>query len=423
MSRNIPGGIARYNSAVFTPGRIGSLTIKNRLVRSATNENACDGEVSDTMIQIHRNLALGGVGLIITGIAWVDPSMPAHRMTRVDNDSFIPGLRKLTHTVHDADPGCRIMLQLHHPGRQVVLPGDMPKMLGVTPPAFMAYLEKHREVLEPDPEHGDIHLPEPVAPSAIYDTFFKRTPRALSTEEVEKLIDAYVEGIRRAQEAGFDGVQIHAAHGWLLSTFLSPRTNKREDRYGGSVENRTRILRDIYTKAIKKVGHSFAILVKFNATDLMPGGIELEEGIQIARILSETGYDALEVSGGMWEVFTRNKKELGFTPLAVPEARVGIKSKQEGYNLPLARAIKEATGATVMSIGGHRSFSAIEKALEAEATDFVSLARPLVRQPDLPYLWLSGKGADRAGCISCSACMVAAKLPLFCRAPKKTDGV
>lgn len=422
MSASNPEMISRHNSAVFKPGLIGSLSIKNRLVRSATNENANEGEVSDTMLQIHRNLALGGVGLIITGITWVDPSMPAHRMTRADNDSFIPGLRKLTQTVHDADPDCRIMLQLHHPGRQVILPGDMEKLSGIIPPALKAYLAEHPEVAQADPK--EIHRHEPVAPSATYDTLFERTPRALSTEEVEKLIDAYAEGVRRAQEAGFDGVQIHAAHGWLLSSFLSPRTNKRKDRFGGSIENRTRILQDIYAQARKKVGSSFPILVKFNATDLMPGGVEPEEGIQIARILSKTGFDALEISCGMWETCTRSKEELGFPPLLIPESRTGIaKPEQEAYNLPPAKAIKESIGATIISVGGYRSFSIIENALNSGSADFVALSRPLVRQPNLPCLWLSGKGADRAECISCNGCLPPGKKILFCSVIKKTSGV
>ena len=225
----------KSDSMVFKPGRIGSLTVKNRLVRSATDENSSNaGEVSDAMIAMHRNLALGGVGLDILGVTEVDPAMKAHHKTRVDNDSFIPGLRKLTHAVHDADPDCRIVLQLHHPGRQVILPADLPKVLGFLPPALMGWLAKNPAALAPPPGYVP-HFPEPVAPSTVNDILFMRTVRGLSIEEVEKLIEAYGDGARRGQESGFDGVQLHAAHGWLLSSFLSPLLNKREDRYGGSI--------------------------------------------------------------------------------------------------------------------------------------------------------------------------------------------
>lgn len=409
----------RSNSIVFKPGRIGKITIKNRLVRAATCEHATNGEVNDTLIQIHRKVAQGGAGMIITGITWVDPAVKPAHMTRIDNDSFIPGLRKLTRAVHQEDPDCQIMLQLHHPGRQVILPDDMPTIFSATPPALMTYIKNHPELLAQHSDQAPIIL-EPIAPSAVYDSFFRRHPRPLSTEEVEHLIDAFAEGICRAQEAGFNGAEIHAAHGWLISSFLSPHTNKREDIYGGCVENRTRILRDIYVKARKKVGSLFPILVKFNATDFLPDGVDIGECVKIARILTDTGFDALEISGGMWEAVTRSRDDLGFQPLLIPESRTGIATpEQEGYFMSAAKAVKEKTGATVISVGGYRSFSVIEKALESGSADFVSLSRPLVRQPDLPNRWLSGKGADRAACISCSACLTLGNESLNCRAIRK----
>ena len=153
----------------------------------------------------------------------------------------------------------------------------MPTIFGATPPALLTYIKNHPELFAKHGNEAPV-IPEPVAPSAVYDSFFCRYPRPLSAEEVEQVIDAFVEGIRRAQEkAGFDGAEIHAAHGWLISSFLSPRTNKREDIYGGSVEKRTRVLRDIYVKTRKKVGSSFPILVKFNATDFLTDGVDIEE--------------------------------------------------------------------------------------------------------------------------------------------------
>ncbi len=407
----------RKESIVFKPAYIGHLEIKNRLVRSSTFEHAATvkGEVSDTLMEIHRNLAKGGAGLILTGISWVHPGMPPPpMMVRADDDAFMPGLQKLAQSVHEAAPDCRIMLQLHHPGRQVVTPADQARIASFRSPAYLAYVRKHPEVTAHT--KGAPHPLEPIAPSAIRDTLFDRIPRALSIDEIEQMVEAYAEGVRRAQEAGFDGAQLHGAHGWLLSSFLSPRTNRREDRYGGSTENRARIATEIYQRAVKMVGDRFPILIKFNATDFLPGGMDLEESIRLGKILFETGFAALEVSGGMWEAVTRTKEELGWPPVLLPESRTGIRTpEQEGYFLPAARAIKEKTAATVISIGGYRSFSRIEAALNSGSADFISLARPLVRQPDLPHLWYT-EGPDRAGCISCNACLPIGALSLACRA-------
>jgi 2,4-dienoyl-CoA reductase-like NADH-dependent reductase (Old Yellow Enzyme family) len=365
-------------------------------------------------MEIHRTLAKGGVGLILTGISWVHSEMHAPpMMMRADNDSFMPGLQKLARSVHEAAPDCRIMLQLHHPGRQVVTPADQARMASFRSPAYLAYIRKHPEVTAH--AKGAPHILEPIAPSAVHDTLFNRVPRALSVDEIEQIIEAYVAGVRRAQDAGFDGAQLHAAHGWLLSSFLSPRTNRRQDLYGGSTENRARIVTEIYQRARKKVGESFPILIKFNTTDFLPGGMDQEETIRVGKILYETGFAALEASGGMWEAVTRTKEELGWPPVLLPESRTGIRTtEQEGYFLPAARVLKEKTTATVISIGGYRSFSRIEAALNSGAADFISLARPLVRQPDLPHLWYTG-GPDRAECISCNACLPIGALPLSCR--------
>jgi 2,4-dienoyl-CoA reductase-like NADH-dependent reductase (Old Yellow Enzyme family) len=406
----------RENSIVFTPGRIGHLEIKNRLVRSATYENATSGgEVSEFLVELYRTLAKGGVGLIITGCAGVYPkALAPPSLIRADNDSFIPSLKKIPRAVQEGASDCRVMLQLVHPGRQVLHQENTAKMLPLLPPALIAYIQKHPEVLLPPAEA--VHEVEPTAPSAIYEATFDRTPRMLTPDEIEAIIEAFTEGVRRAQEAGFDGVQLHAAHGWLLSSFLSPRTNQREDQYGGSTENRTRIVKEIYQRARKKVGDRFPILIKMNTTDFFPGGIDLDEGVCIGAALSEAGFVAIETSGGTWESLTRTREELGWPPVVLPESRTGIKTKdQEAYFLPGAKAIKEKTNATVILVGGLRSLSRIEEVLESRAADFVSLSRPLIRQPDLPNLWRSGEGPDKAECISCNACLPIGSARLGCR--------
>jgi 2,4-dienoyl-CoA reductase-like NADH-dependent reductase (Old Yellow Enzyme family) len=238
----------------------------------------------------------------------------------------------------------------------------------------------------------------------------------LTSDEIGEIIEAFAEGVRRAQEAGFDGVQLHAAHGWLLSSFLSPRTNRRDDQYGGSTENRTRIVKEIYQRARKKVGDRFPILVKFNTTDFLPGGIDIDEAIRVGKILCEVGFAALEASGGMWESCTRPKEELGWPPVILPESRTGIQTyDQEAYFLPDAKALKEKTKATVILVGGLRSFGKIEEVLTSKGADFVSLSRPLIRQPDLPNRWRSGEGPEKAECISCNACIPIGSARTGCR--------
>ena len=367
-------------------------------------------------MNLYRDLAQGGAGLIITGIAGVYPQVLAPPfLMRADNDSFIPGLAKIPRAVHEVAPDCKVVLQLHHPGRQVFDEKSGPRLMPLLPRAWMAYIQKHPELLAPSPEPHPVA--EATAPSAVHDAFFDRTPRELTPTEIERIINAFAEGIIRAQEAGFHGVQLHGAHGYLLSTFLSPRTNRRKDEYGGSTENRTRILREIYKQARGKVGDNFPILIKMNTTDFLPGGMDTEEAVRVGKILWDVGFAAIEASGGMWEATTRSKEELGWDPVILPESRTGIKTKdQEAYFLPGAKALKEAIEAPIILVGGLRSFSRIEEVLDSKGADFVSLSRPLIRQPDLPNRWLSGEGADKAECISCNACLPIRSAPLACRA-------
>jgi 2,4-dienoyl-CoA reductase-like NADH-dependent reductase (Old Yellow Enzyme family) len=410
--------VIRKDSIVFTPARIGQLEIKNRLVRSATYERAATskGEVSDFLVDLYRTLAKGGVGLIITGTAGVySRALAPERIIRADSDDFIAGLRKIPKAVRDVAPDCRMVLQLHHPGRQVIHQEDAVKLIPVLPPALMAYIQKHPEIIAPPQEVSPVV--EPTAPFAVYDATFDRTPRALTRDEIEEIVEAFAEGVRRAQEAGFDGAQVHAAHGYLLSSFLSPRTNQREDQYGGSTENRTRVVKEIYQRARRKVGDGFPILIKVNTTDFLPGGIDLNEAVRVGKLLWEVGFAAIETSGGMWEAVTRKKEELGWPPVFIPESRTGIKTlDQEAYFLSGAKALKEKTNATVILVGGLRSFSKIEEVLNSKGTDFVSMCRPLIRQPDLPIIWRSGEGPDKAECISCNACLPIGSARLACRA-------
>lgn len=405
-------------SVVFSHCIIGDIELKNRLVRSATYENAAtnDGRLTEKLISIYRELAEGGVGLIISGTMGVSEKAMSYRFgLGIYDDAFITDLRKIPKAVRDADSTCKIMAQVFHPGRQIIPEQPGPKFIGALPRALLTYIQRHPESLQSEGQHKTAL--EPTAPSPVYDAFFERTPRALTVEEINEITDSFAEAVRRVQEAEFDGVQLHAAHGYLLSSFLSPYTNRRDDQYGGSTENRLRILREIYEKATKKVGENFPILVKINTTDFLPGGMDTKEAGRSAEILEKIGFAAIETSGGMWEAVTQGQEELGWPPVILPESRTEIRSKdQEAYFLPAAKTLKETINCPIMLVGGLKSFDRIEQILESGSADFVSLSRPLIRQPDLPNLWLSGSGPNRAECISCNACLPIGAEPIRCRA-------
>lgn len=369
----------------FRPGRIGGLAIKNRLVRSATFESRAEnGKVTDELSNFYRTLTRGGVGLIITGHVAVHPEgYMTPKMTQIADDSFIPGLRRIARVVHDQNNDCKIVLQLNHPGRQALPTTDR----------------------------------EPIAPSAVYDTLYKRTPREMRVKEIEEMIDCFAEGIRRAWEAEFDGVQLHAAHGWLLSSFLSPHTNRRQDGYGGATAKRTRIIREIVEKGRKKVGIGFPILIKMNSDDCFPGGMDIEESKRIGQEFSTMGFSAIEVSGGIRESLARKEEDLGWKPVPIPEARVGISTRdREAYFWDNAREIKKMLGIPLILVGGIRSLEKIEEILGEGSVDVCAMARPLIREPDLPNQWLSGRMA-KASCISCNACLPFHGGPVRCLAP------
>lgn len=363
----------RIKSLVFEPKEIGGIVIKNRLVRSATYEGMAseDGVVTDELVELYETLAVGGVGLIITGYAYVQSSgksMPSQ--TGIDKNDLIPGLSKIAKTIHGHGDGCKVAIQLVHSGRQSFI------------------------------------LEKTVAPSAILEPLSNKMPREMTIEEIEETINAFAEAARRAKEAGFDAVQLHAAHGYLLSEFLSPYTNKRTDEYGDSIEKRGKIVADIYKKIAENVGRDFPILIKMNVDDFVEGGINLNESKKIAEMLSKTGVAAIETSGCMWDIMLRSKEELGWEPAMTPESRINISSKdKEAYHLPYAKEIKKVINVPLILVGGIRSLDVIEKILAEGNADFIALSRPLIRQPDLPNRWLKGIGGLTADCISCNSCV------------------
>lgn len=363
---------------LFSEASLSNMIVKNRLIRSATFENLADdrGNVTDGYVELHRRLASGGAGLIITGYAYPLKNGRLPHMVGVDSDDSIIELRKVVEAVHASDRSCRIALQIGHCGRQ-----------------FPAKLQR-----------------ETVAPSAITEPATGRTPREMSLEEVEEFIESCAAAARRAREAGFDAVQFHAAHGWLLSSFLSPQTNRRQDAYGGCTENRARVLTEIYRRSAKLVGSDYPILAKINGNDFVEGGIDLDESLRLGKILSEVGFAALELSCCMWETVVRKPEEIGWQPAVLPESRTGINTREkEAYNRGYSRLFKEKIkNCAIILVGGLRSAAVMEEIVSLNEADFISLSRPLIREPGLPDLFKSGSKSV-ADCIYCNKCITGKK--------------
>jgi 2,4-dienoyl-CoA reductase-like NADH-dependent reductase (Old Yellow Enzyme family) len=346
-------------SILFTPIKIGQVTVSNRFVRSATHDFLADedGKVTDRQVVLLRDLAEGEVGLIITGHAYVNPAGKASpRQIAVYDDRFIEGLARIPGAVHDF--ASRVFLQIAHAGRQT-----KPKLCGCTP----------------------------LSPSAVYDPSSKTMPKEMTGEEIRGLIEDFIQAARRAKEAGFDGAQLHVAHGYLLSSFISPHTNRRRDEWGGSITNRARVLAEIVRGTKDLLGPEFSLIVKLNCTDFLPAGLTIEESIQVAKILESAGIDAIEVSGGMAEA---GKGSIW------PGLR---REDEEGYFVDQAAGIKEAVKVPVFGLGGIRSFSVMEKIVREGRADLISMSRPFIREPFLVRKLRQGE-IQKSECISCVKC-------------------
>lgn len=336
------------------------LELKNRLVRSATYEKRADedGFVTESLIELYEELTRGGTGLIITGNALVHPSgRTITQMLCIHSDIYIQGLRKLTSAIHELDG--LIAVQVVHGGRQ-----SFPILLG-----------------------GNAAL----APSAVYDASTRIMPRAMTDTEIWGIIDSFGDAARRGRIAGFDAVQIHGAHGYLVSEFLSPYTNRRNDYWGGDEERRFHFLEEVYKAMRKEVGEDYPLLIKMNADDLIEGGLKVEEAVRIAVRLEEMGLDAVEVSGGMYESNLKTAQPDILTP------------DKEAYFRNSGKAFKNKLHIPVILVGGMRSRTVMEDVLRKGEADLISLSRPLIREPDLPNKFREGKEA--ADCISCNDCM------------------
>ncbi len=345
---------------LFEETAIKSMKMRNRIVRSATWEGMCapDGRPTQKLIHYYEALARGGVGLIISGYTFVRPEgkgLPGKM--GIQTDGFEGDFKKLTNAVHAA--GGTIAIQLVHAGGQTT---------------------------------AETTGRQPLAPSAVQVDQFPEIPAELSKDEIQDLIAAFGEGARRAKAWGFDAVQLHGAHGFLLNQFLSPLTNRRTDEYGGGIDNRSRFLLEVYQEVRQAVGNDYPVLIKFNATDHMDGGLQLDDAVVATKALARAGIDAIEVSTG--------------TPASGSNmpAREKINApEKEAYNLGPARRIKEQVNCPVMVVGGFRSLEVLENALKEGGMDYLAMSRPFIREPGLVQRWLKGDRTP-ARCISCNSC-------------------
>ncbi|MFW9836637.1 MAG: NADH:flavin oxidoreductase [Candidatus Thorarchaeota archaeon] len=350
----------RDDYKVFSEGTIAGLSLDNRLVRSATWEPSIlkTRQMSREVLKRYEELALGGVGLIITGGFPAFDEIPGGTI-RGYKELRVTGIEGIAKAVHSSAE-CPIVAQI---------------------------------------EDGNLNA----KPSDYISPFSGRKFIPLSDDQISDIVHQYVEAIADMMYSGFDGVQLHAAHGSLLSRFLSPYTNQRNDEYGGSISNRVRVVREIVSRARRSVG-DYPILIKMNCTDYMEGGIDIDTFPKMASEIEAAGIDAIEVSGGMWDCLLRSEHELGFRPVPAPESHTRINDPEnQSYFLKFVQNLDVSV--PIILVGGNRNVDLFEKIVAQEKVDFIALARPLIREPNLPNRWLEGRGSPTTECISCNSCI------------------
>lgn len=344
-------------ATLFENTTIKNLHLRNRFVRSATWEGMADEQGAPTpeLNLLMADLAHGEVGLIISGHAYVSPDGQASpRQLGAHDAKLLPKLALMPQAVHAA--GGRIALQLAHAGAYGVAPAGK------------------------------------IGPSAIADHEGKYC-QSMTTEDIQRVVTAFADGAALAKQAGFDAVQIHAAHGYLLSQFLSPYYNRREDEYGGSLENRARMVLEVYAAVRQAVGEDYAVLIKLNSDDFIDGGLTVEDMLQVVELLEEVGIDAIEISGGtIWGPSQYHPVRLA------PEALT-----HKAYYRKAARLCKAFVQVPVILVGGIRSLDVAEELLTEGAADYIALCRPLIREPHLIKRWAAGD-REPSGCQSENAC-------------------
>jgi 2,4-dienoyl-CoA reductase-like NADH-dependent reductase (Old Yellow Enzyme family) len=347
-------------SKLFETTTIRNMTLANRFIRSATYEGLAgdDGSCTRKLIDMMTQLARVEVGLIITGLANVSrDGIVAPRQMGAYSDQLLPGLIRMTNAVHAE--GGKIAMQIVHGGAEA-------------PPSLTG-----TEAMGPSARGNEM------IPSC----------RGMTREDIDRVVQDFSAATIRAQKAGFDGVQIHAAHGWLLSQFLSPYFNKRRDDYGGNVKNRARILLEVLESARNGAGEDFPLLIKINTEDFLDRGFSVDDMLKVATWLEASGIDAVEFSGG-----TRYSGSFFWSRKGSLESE-----EQEVYYRDTAKRYKQEIDVPLILTGGIRSYRVAERLINEGIADYIGVCRPLIREPNLFKRWKSGD-TRKASCVSCNLC-------------------
>lgn len=379
-------------SRVFEGSTIAGIPLKNRIIRSATHEGMGDedGRPRQDLADLYLKLAQGGVGAIITGYMGIQKNGRAlMSMRMIHKDAFIDDYKDMNARLSDLD--VPVIAQLAHAGGKT----------------------------------GTFIIGEqPVAPSKGKYPLFSIIARELNDSEIGEITDNFAAAVERAKKAGFSGVQLHAAHGYLLHEFLSPHLNRRNDRWGGSTEKRFRILSEIIRKSREKVGN-YPVMAKISAYDGDKNGIGLDEGVKVAELLQGSGYDAIEVScGGNADSFNSVRSPnppIGASLELVPWMRersrlhkalfrivapilIKRRSPLLNYNVEAAARIKKHVDVPVIVVGGIRRISDMESIIDENKADYVSMCRPFIIEPNIVNKLMSGSQSE-SRCINCGYCL------------------
>lgn len=341
---------------LFSPIKINNCEIPNRLAVTAMVTNYCneDGTATDRYIAYHEAKARGGWGLIITEDYPVNKHARGYKyVAGLWNDDQIESHKRLTDTIHKYDS--KIFCQIYHAGRQ-----------------------------SNSLVNGGV---QPVAPSAIPCPWLRELPRELTIPEIEQIVEEFGDTALRAKKAGFDGVEIHAAHGYLIAEFLSPYANKRTDKYGGNFENRVRFLKEIYENVRSKVGKDFPVIVRFSALDDMPGGRDMAESRVLAKLFEEWGFDAINVSCA---VYGDHNRQI-VSPMYIPHA----------WQVDYAAEIKKIVNIPVFTVNRINDPRMADIILEMGKADIIGMGRGSLADPDLPNKAKAGDLESIRYCIGC----------------------
>ncbi|MEO3758269.1 NADH:flavin oxidoreductase [Mycobacterium sp. B14F4] len=373
------------STAAFTPMALGPLTLKNRFIKAATFEGRMPrGEVTDELVEFHTEVACGGAAMTTVAYCAVSPDGRVHRDTMVRDARRAAALRRLTDAVHAHD--ALVCAQIGHAG-------------------LVANTRSNR-------------MPT-LAPSTRFSAPAMGLVRAATTGQLDRVLDDFGEAARNAVDAGFDAIEVHLGHGYLLSSFMSPNLNKRRDRFGGDTVRRAELARRVLERVRARAGDSVAVTAKFNMDDGVRGGLWLTDSLPTARLIESDGHvDALELTGGssllnpmyyfrgevpMAEFIASQPAVVGLGLRVVGRRMFRTYPFEEAFFLPLARQFREALSMPLILLGGVNTMSTVSNAL-ADGFEFVAMARALLREPELVNKFRAGSAREGL-CVHCTKCM------------------